>query len=173
MGIRIMNRLGVTLVEVMFAMAVALIGLVGLISILPIAGRRTQNAINLNDSASLAGSVFDNLKARGLLDPSRWVVHYDYQTSNYFAITPSLFDDDAAVLTGTQPALAIHLNDSWCIDPLFVASPNAFDLYDNTNPSNSYRRMLFPYFRAEHNPAVDPSVGGSNWLQGRLTAAGL
>ena len=151
------RRSAVTLVEVIFAIGVALIGLVGLISVLPVAGRRTQDAVNLNDGAALAHAVFDELKARGLLRQSAWVAPYDFSF--------------ASVANGTNNVIA--LTDSWCIDPLFVASPasrfnEANDSVDgyargyNRDSGNGYRRLLFPYYRAEQNPLVDPSISTDN-----------
>ena len=61
------NRIGVTLVEVIFAIGVVLIGVVGLASVLPIAARRAQDAIDLNEASALASAVFDELKAKGAL----------------------------------------------------------------------------------------------------------
>ncbi|NND96420.1 MAG: hypothetical protein HKN47_03715 [Pirellulaceae bacterium] len=159
------NRSAVTLIEVMFAMSVALIGLVGLISVLPIAGRRTQDAINLNDGAALAHSVFDELKARDLLKPSAWTVRFD----NIAA--PGSFHDIDPNGTVTN---VLDFTDAWCIDPLFVSAPESqideasggyFRLYDPAT-GNGYRRTLFPYYRAEQNPLVDPSLSEGNTPMG-------
>jgi type II secretory pathway pseudopilin PulG len=162
------KRNGITLVEVMFAMGVALIGLVGLISVLPVAGRRTQDAINLNDGAALAHTVFDELKARGAFRRSSWRVRSDYA----LGVRPGAVDIDP------NRAVPDNLDNTtaWCIDPLFVSSPSSV-LYESDNGSfqgfrhdyapddangNGYRRMLFPYYRAEQNPLVDPSISGRN-----------
>ena len=50
-------RRAVTLVEVIFAVGVVLVGLLGVMSILPLAGRRAEDSINLNVGAAMAESI--------------------------------------------------------------------------------------------------------------------
>ncbi|MGB7323516.1 MAG: hypothetical protein WBD31_01500 [Rubripirellula sp.] len=160
MSKRYSKRRGITLVEVMFAMGVALIGLVGLISVLPVAGRRTQDAINLNDGSALAHSIFDELKSRGILKQAAWRVRSDLSVARAATLNPNRAGGADALDNAT----------SWCIDPLFVASTASalseadggfFNTYIDS-AGNGYRRLLFPYYRAEHNPLYDPSINGTN-----------
>lgn len=147
---------GVTLVEVIFAIGVVLIGLVGLVSVMPIAARRAQDAIDLNEASALASAVFDELKAKGALRKSAWVVRNDIGSPS-----PGTLQSAHAALFQDVTA--------WCIDPMFVsadvsrlddASGGYYSSYDPGDPAsgNGYRRMLFPYFRREHDPLADPSV---------------
>ena len=60
-------RRAVTLVEVIFAVGVVLVGLLGVMSILPLAGRRAEDSINLNVGAAMAESIMDDLLSRRFL----------------------------------------------------------------------------------------------------------
>ncbi len=152
--IRNPKRNAVTLVEVLFAIGVVLIGLVGLASVLPVAARRAQDSIDLNEASALASAVFDELEAKGALRRSAWVVRLDQDRGSFGpGTTPPV---DAAFPNAT----------SWCIDPMFVsadvsalteANGGYFNAY-NPNSGNGYRRMLFPHYRGEHDPLADPSL---------------
>ncbi len=168
-------RRGVTLVEVMFAMGVALIGLVGLISVLPIAGKRTQDAINLNDGSALAHAIYDELKTRGILSQRRWRVRNDFSVGIRPSTTTLNPERTKVVPDGKGGTMVVDASDvldnatSWCIDPLFVSStssallePNGYYYGYDDSSGNGYRRLLFPYYRAEHNPLYDPSVHSNN-----------
>lgn len=65
------RRVAVTLVEVIFAVGVILIGLLGLMSVLPLAGQRGQSAVALNSAAILADNAFNTLIAADLLNAER------------------------------------------------------------------------------------------------------
>ena len=146
------QRHAITLVEVIFAIGVILIGLVGLASVLPVAGRRAQDAIDLNEASALASAVFDELKAKGALERSAWVVRLDAPVGAFAA-------------GQTPPVLAAFPNaTSWCLDPLFVSAdvsanppPNGF-FQPLASNGTGFRRMLFPYIRADHSPYRDPSL---------------
>ncbi len=60
-------RTAVTLIEVMFAIGVVLIGLVGLLSVMPLAAKRSQEANSLIAAASFGDSVMKELFARRLI----------------------------------------------------------------------------------------------------------
>ncbi len=144
------KRHGVTLVEVIFAIGVVLIGLVGLASVMPIAARRAQDAIDLNEASALASAVFDELKAKGALQPSAWAVRNDV---------------GAAAPGSVRFVMDAYPNaTAWCIDPMYVsadvsrlADPNGFYTQFQAGGGNGYRRLLFPHYRADQNPLIDPS----------------
>ena len=120
------NRNGITLVEVIFAIGVALIGLVGLVSVLPIAGRRAQSAINLNEGAALANNVFDELRARGALERAAWRVRADFDSSTTRARTRNMtLGMGATIDPGLAPADAIDNSLAFCIDPLFFSTSHS------------------------------------------------
>lgn len=138
-------RRAVTLVEVIFAIGVVLIGLVGLMSILPLAGRRADDALSLNASAQLAETAMDELMVKKFLSNGR------LRTFNYRTPTPS-----------------ISSADSFVIDPMFCSIFEATE--GNVTDSNpaviagiGYDQKLFPYYKERHNPYLDPSINSVNW----------
>ena len=146
-------RNGVTLVEVIFAIGVVLIGLLGLMSILPLAGRRSQDAIGLAVGSSVAQSVIATLESRRYLSSGR--------------LRPVPATTGSAVTNlAVTPAPV-----SFCIDPMFASA--------TTVPSgvilNGYDGSLFPYYKVNHNPLTDPSIGPAAWpsTQPRLNRVGI
>ena len=64
-------RRAVTLVEVIFSIGVVLIGLLGLLSILPLAGKRAQDSISLSVAPVIANNVQAELLASKYLSDDR------------------------------------------------------------------------------------------------------
>ncbi len=86
-------RRAVTLIEVIFAIGVILIGMVGLLAVLPLAGSRARSSVALNTGTAIADAAFDQLIAGGFLNTGR------------------LFRADGGTLA---------FNESICIDPVQV-----------------------------------------------------
>lgn len=123
-------RRAVTLVEVIFAIGVILIGLLGLLSILPLAGKRSQDSVSLSTGPQIANRVLAELK------------------SNKFLSRNSL----ESLNNGIDITLDNPL--PFCLDPIFVSSPITDRPAVTTNVG--YFAGNFPFFDAKHNPAVDP-----------------
>ena len=140
------TRDAVTLVEVIFAIGVILIGLVGLLSILPLAGNRAADAMAMSESARFGDSVMKELQARKLLNRDGLATFAGASFSTTSAITSMGF----------------------CLDPLLVATqPTAYAQYD---PS------IFPMYAPTHDPFTNPSdTGAASWTtsQPRLPRVGL
>lgn len=156
-----MTRHGVTLVEVLFAIGLILVGMVGLISVIPVAGHQAQDAISLNTGAAMATTAYGELKSREFLNPNNWVLAQDSGAS--------------ASATMFPPALVGRA--SVCIDPIYmadrqnyVAEPaGGYYIPYSAQGTNGHRRFRFPYYKENHNPLVDPSlptVSGTQWPNG-------
>lgn len=106
------SRSGVTIIEVLFAILVTSVGLLGAIALFPVASAQARRA-RLNDMVGLAGrSAFHDFDARGLRRPDRWLV-WDAQRP------PALGGP------GFVPALSVsnlRTAESFCIDPRMMAS---------------------------------------------------
>ncbi|QDV64479.1 type IV pilus modification PilV family protein [Crateriforma conspicua] len=148
------GRHGVTLVEVAFAMGIILIGLVGLVSILPIAGRQAKDAVSLNNATSLANAALAEFQARNYGQPGRWVFKPDIgkaaananSVMNIGTGARTGFNERSITFLnsvmhpdyqwrprrGQDPTLWVGLGDvslstnAVCIDPLFVADPSGY-----------------------------------------------
>ena len=64
-------RRAVTLLEVVFSMGVILIGLLGLLSILPLAGRRAEQSVSLSVGTAIGEQMVNELEARRYLADGR------------------------------------------------------------------------------------------------------
>ena len=128
-------RLGVSLVEVIFAMGVVLIGLLGVMSILPLAGNRAKDAVGLTVGSAMSDNVLREMMSQRWLSSNRLVAFTD-------AGVP------------TQPA------PPFCIDPLYPSLATVPGSVGNT-PSISYDLRYFPYYLPKHDPSLDPSIPGS------------
>lgn len=152
------RRSAVTLVEVVFAMGVVLIGLLGLLSILPLAGQRAQESISLSVGNAVGQQAFDELLLRNYLSNGRLKPirrHLDVGLN------------DSAVANLEVPS------SSFCFDPMFASSttiPAQADL-----PMNGYNQTRFPYYDDSHNPFLDPSTNSTSWPvpQPRITRVGV
>lgn len=150
------KRRGVTLIEVIFSIGVILIGLVGVVAILPLAGRRAQDSISISVGSGMCDAVFHDLQTRNFLSRSL----YFNTTTN----TPIGVADVASLSPG-----------SFCIDPLFVANLDANGTIPPTVLSNQYEPRLFPYYKNTHDPTQDPSTSfTSSWpVQPRMLRVGV
>ena len=122
-------RRAVTLVEVIFAIGVILIGLLGLLSILPLAGNRSQDSISLSTGPQVANRVLAELKSNRFLSKGQ-------------------------LITMTGVNLSVDSNVSFCIDPIFVSDPLTVKPARVTNVG--YFSGNFPFYDARHDPSKDP-----------------
>jgi type II secretory pathway pseudopilin PulG len=65
-------RNGISLIEVMVAMMVALIGVFGVLILIPFAVRQVEIGMNLEAAQTLARNAISDFDAQGLQDPARW-----------------------------------------------------------------------------------------------------
>ena len=134
-------RRAVTLVEVVFSIAVILIGLVGLVSILPLAGRRAQEAVTMNVGAEFGDAVLKEIQIR------RWIQNQqliDYDTLEALKYEPGLTTGPSLTLTDADADENLHPKVSGvCIDPLYVA--DRVDQGETALAVNGYYDAVFPY----------------------------
>ncbi len=105
------GRPAVTIIEVLFAILVTSVGLLGAIALFPVASAQARRA-RLNDMLGLAGrSAFHDFDTRGMRRPDRWLA----------------WDPNVAPAGSFVPYLSVsNLNLAWgeslCIDPRMIAS---------------------------------------------------
>jgi hypothetical protein len=135
---------GVTLVEVLFAMVIVLVGLLGVAALIPLAGRQANDSYTITHASAEGQNWYRNLLFRNLKEPQPtqpWLVADDVTTGSLVSVpTPSLLD----------------ANEAYCIDPLFwsgqpVSNTGGIGLYDST-VTGAFRRAYFPYFTTNYSP---------------------
>ena len=135
---------GVTLVEVLFAMVIVLVGLLGVAALIPIAGRQANDSYTITHASAEGQNWYRNLLFRNLKEPQPnqpWLVPDDVTTGSF--------------VPASNP-LALDANEGYCIDPMFwsgqgVSYTGGIGIYDST-VTGAFRRAYFPYFTANYSP---------------------
>jgi len=162
-GLRGATRRGITLLEVLVAMLVLTIGILGMAAIIPL-GKLELAEGDISDNASTVGRwAFREISVRGYLRPEMWadpetgmsVIGTMNGTAERYSLTPencgriytsSSISDGRAMLPPYVPIV---------IDPLMLAPqnfgatvPNAVDM---SGPEEAHRRAcsVFPYSLSE------------------------
>lgn len=169
MNARIMYcRTGVSLVEVIFSIGVILIGLLGVMSILPLAGNRAQDSVSLSVGSAIADGFFQRLKSERYLSTRRFVAVDE--------VDPSFAPPNDTFRTlFLPPHLAVPEQQSctnplqpFCIDPLFVSGSGYFFPGPaqalNRIQFGSYSVRFFPFYTLNHDPTTDPSAPQSTMI---------
>jgi type II secretory pathway pseudopilin PulG len=125
-------RRGVTIIEVLFAILVVVVGLFGALALLPAAVAQARKARTAEALAVAGLSGVHEFDSRGMRKTSNWMT-WDSVNSQYafVPVTPA---------TGIPTASTA----SFCIDPRMIAS-------SNTSPALATAASLFPY-----TPRVTP-----------------
>ncbi len=170
-----LSRHGVTLMEVMFATGIVMIGLLGIASLLPIANRQANDSYIITYASAAGQNWYRVMLARKLHTPSGqpWLIAND--TTGILSPTNSM-DNIAAVAPadvsppfGNPPAVQAQRL-GFCIDPLFWSGQTTIPVYDPSSAAMAFRPALFPYFTPRFSPLTLPTTNaGLNWnFQPRL-----
>ena len=92
-------RNGISLLEVLISVFVILVGLLGVVALIPVGHGQAQKAVTYDRASALGKAVLSDVAVRNMLDPSRWC----------FADGTTDFDETT---TGSQP---------FVLDPLYAA----------------------------------------------------
>jgi hypothetical protein len=126
------SRRGLTILEVLMAIGVAVVGLFGVWALIPVAGQKAQRAILEDEKSAFGRSAFHDFEVRGMRDPKNWL----WQSTG----NPAPFAPQATVAK-PRPLLGM----SYCIDPYLIA-----DRGTAATPS------AVPFFPAAPDPPVSP-----------------
>ena len=114
-----LNRRGFSIIEVLTSIVVAMIGVFGVMVLIPFAVRQTQTGLNLDDSYNLGQNVADEFHMLGYTNPESWAGD-DQDVDELLGITgENLLDAGGApVLDGSGNAIVI---------------PRVWNVRDNSN----------------------------------------
>lgn len=177
------RRPGVTVLEVLFAVFVIVIGLLGIASLIPLASRNADQSNASNQALALGKIWVNDFLTRGFNDPDSFTANssgYNWQWRN--DVAPGGFINFQKSYLGTPLALAgtntsstnsavtanqivrIWGHQAVCIDPLFMANSDVVRRMNmGTDRYGSYRASVFPYFEDGYNPVTDPYNQASPW----------
>jgi hypothetical protein len=171
--------------EVLFAIGIVLVGLVGIAALIPLAGRQVVDSKTATLGAAMAQNAYRAIEAANLHVPStdrRWLIARDDSTHptgqqfTEYKSFESLIDAEAtwvanlAINNGVANTVAIPLarayasRRGYCIDPLFwsnqpIEPPNAKVPFPHPRDAAvdfPYRRSRFPHYHELYNPLYDP-----------------
>ncbi len=174
-------RGGATVLEVLFAVFVIVVGLLGIASLIPMAARNADES-NAFNQALTQGKVWGNdFLARGFNDPDsfsdnstgyNWVWLNDNPPGGFVNFQKSYLGFGALPGTNTNPTFSamtanqivrIWGHQSVCIDPVFFSSPTVQSRISAGQVRyQGYRVAVFPYFEDGYNPVTDPFAGATN-----------
>ncbi len=109
------RRAGLTLIEVLSSIAVAAIGVFGVLVLVPLASRMSQIGISNEATRQNATNVVERAKSFGALNTNRWV-RWDTGAAAYLPVT-------------ARPQGA------YCLDPMLLSAPNLNPALPITNTS--------------------------------------
>lgn len=129
-------RRGASILEVLFAILVVSVGLLGVVSIFPVAASQQRKA-RIADATAISGrSSVDTFKARGMSAPSNWIGWNPFATPPQFTAIPLW-----------PSGLPMQSWNSFCIDPRFIAS--------HSTATEAGQAMYFPcYVPAGNEPRM-------------------
>ncbi|QDT70802.1 hypothetical protein MalM25_37580 [Planctomycetes bacterium MalM25] len=87
------TRRAVTLAEVLIAMGILMIGLLGVAAIFPVGGHYMQTGDIADRGGAIAQAALDDAIVRGYLDPESWVVHDINDVSIDLSDSPATLDN--------------------------------------------------------------------------------
>lgn len=140
-----------TILEVMFAIMITTIGLLGAISVFPVASEYARKG-RLNDEVTVcAESAAHTMDARSMRRPDRWIAYIDNSPN-----PPAVFTGPQLVTLPRGGAWRGFQQTSYCIDPRFTA-------WNIPNTAN-YEWTYFPAFTRTAPGYADnnhPAFGGN------------
>lgn len=122
----ISRRVGITILEVLIAMGIAVFGLFAVLALIPFASFRATQGLNFDEGAALAERAFSEFKNRHMHDPSNWrVAAFDTSSNTWVPIQYNLhafYADEQAPYASTQsadPNAHFFADEAILIDPMF------------------------------------------------------
>lgn len=124
-----LTRRGVSLLEVLFAIGVMVVGLLGAAALLPIAADQVRKGNNLDQGAAVGQQATQDFMAHGMANINNW-----------WTFNP-----------GLSLVTAVNTRQSFCIDPRFVidndpSNPTVQVVLPPSYASSPYDPTLFPFY---------------------------
>ena len=174
-------RRAVTVIEVLFAMGVILIGLMGVAALVPVAGRDAAASLHADIAGRVAAGATAQLNAQGINNLTGVVIaNNEARTADSLSLMvapaggspPTPFASLASVVgalssPGVLPNNGL-LRASYCIDPTMVSTvqnipvvsppPPPFSPLPDSNSRNAYQPLRFPYYSEFYDAVAAPNA---------------
>ena len=165
-------RNGISLLEVIFAVGVLLIGILGLAAVLPIAANNAQNALDRDRARESYLNQEATRNILGLNDVAKFKSYF-YASSNPNVYHPN---NPSARYLSVNVSTTGNLPEAFCVDPWFLTAANAVRP-PQAQERNNYDRGYFPCYDNKFHPRTgnpaDPPSGSMQWGNCRLRRIGI
>ena len=163
---RTTGRVGVTILEVLFAIGLVIIGILGIASVLPLAGRQAGDSNRAAISQALGESWYREFMVRGMHQSTSWWWFNDMSNNgiplSYNPYLKSLSVPVSSTASTTSPANWRPVGKQGiCIDPVFFTDRDFLPAVTIGFTTSWYRPIVFPYFQESYNPTIDPAYPAS------------
>ncbi|MCY2982720.1 MAG: hypothetical protein NTY15_03690 [Planctomycetota bacterium] len=186
------RRFGLTVLECLFAMAIMLIGLVGIAAMIPFAGRQAADSYQIVQTLTTGDNLIEFANSNQVLKPTLntpWQVVDDGtanstdSASTFFVSIERLYSTLYAEVRPTTPTIQQEyelanavLGTGFCMDPEFWGNQIRYP----TNPKlitdrswGNYRRTRFPFYHEVYPANFDPFGTGATLSTPRLLRISL
>ncbi|WP_145208880.1 hypothetical protein [Planctomycetes bacterium TBK1r] len=166
------RRRGLSIMEVLFAIGVLTIGLMGVAFILPVATNNAAMALQddraveevNNRIATDLAKLNQNISYLTQAENAHTTQNFFYTTSPPYptvVLEDKGFYSNGAALPGTLDRFTSvsldQLPRAFCIDPWFLSSANTLRFNGSSADANGYDRTLFPCYDPQYVPAISPA----------------
>lgn len=120
-----------TLLEILLSLAVAVVGIFGVLVLIPVSARMAETGLDLDEAGSLGRKALSEFEVRNMRNPANWAAVNPAAPQNIVPVTP-------------------QANKSYCIDPEFLArnypqlAPATFNNIGAWFPINHSRTIIPP-----------------------------
>ncbi len=134
-------RRGISLLEVLISTFVLSVGLLGLLSLVPVGGYRVGQVNQFDRSSATGRKAFREFKTRGMLEPNRWMA-WDWTdpAQDDYLRTWQVPDVSGVAVGNVSKRNVDDWAETFCIDPLLVARGIDAGVTDDDWPGRT-----FPY----------------------------
>ncbi len=182
-------RSGLTVVECLFAMAIMLVGLIGIAAIVPFAGRQASDSYRIVQTLATGENVIEFANSNQVFKPllaTPWQVVDDGNAAipdsrnTFFVSMESLY---ATLYTEVRPAMPTIqqeyeaanavLGVGFCMDPNFWGNQNRYTNKLAARSWGNFRRTRFPFYHESYPRNFDPFDTGATQTTPRLLRISL
>jgi hypothetical protein len=178
-------RLGISLVEVLIAMGILTIGLLGVAALFPVGAFYMQKGDVADRGSAVAQAAFNEALARGVLNPENWLVWEDGNTLGVLSPPPAstfqrpfadhLRRQKAALVAPTAPPdkdkpryTTLEFGSVFVIDPIAIAGTAIINPSDGSQGTSVRMRPggVFPastVWTTASNGGIPPTPNAAEW----------
>ncbi|MFM9115164.1 MAG: hypothetical protein ACKOU6_03275 [Planctomycetota bacterium] len=130
------RRRGISLMEVIFALGIIIVGLVGVAVLIPVAGKLANDGTTADRAAREGLNAIREMEVRGMGRPLNWIHLADGLDNN----GNGTVDEPAEISSGSVPSLT-----GFCLDPRFIAANRNQILGNGSGGPLNPDPRFFPY----------------------------